>query len=106
LADLPVKGDLTMTIRIVDDTVTLEIDNRVVAMARFSEHAAADSNGAWIVFTPQPSCSPVTRRSRLDANGGNTTTASAGDAGSQTIEAAPARTGLQAAGRPACRVRT
>jgi hypothetical protein len=28
-----------MTIRIVDDTMTLEIDNRVVAMARFSEHA-------------------------------------------------------------------
>ena len=39
LADLQVKGDLTMAIRIVDDTMTLEIDNRVVAMARFGEHA-------------------------------------------------------------------
>jgi hypothetical protein len=31
--------------------VTLEIVNRVVATARFSEHAAADGNGAWIVMT-------------------------------------------------------
>jgi hypothetical protein len=38
-----------MALLITDDMMTLEIDNRVVATARFSEHAAADGNGAWIV---------------------------------------------------------
>jgi hypothetical protein len=38
-----------MAIRITRDTMTLEIGNRVVATARFSEHAAADGHGAWIV---------------------------------------------------------
>jgi hypothetical protein len=38
-----------MAIRITDDMMTLEIDNRVVSAARVSEHAAADGNGAWIV---------------------------------------------------------
>jgi hypothetical protein len=105
LADLQVKADLTMTIRIVDDTMTLEIDNRVVAMARFGEHARRQQRCVDRLHSPA-GCSPVTRRSRLDANGSDTTAASAGDAGSQTIEAEPARTGLQAAGRPTCRVRT
>jgi cytochrome P450 len=40
-----------MAIRIMDDTMALEIGNCVVATARFSEHAAADGNGAWIVST-------------------------------------------------------
>jgi hypothetical protein len=40
-----------MTIRIYDDTITLKLDDRVVATARFSQHAAADGNGAWIVST-------------------------------------------------------
>ena len=40
-----------MALRIMDDTMTLEIDNPVVVTARFSEHAAADGNGAWIVST-------------------------------------------------------
>jgi hypothetical protein len=40
-----------MAIRIMDDTMTLEIGDCVVATARFSEHAAADGNGAWIVST-------------------------------------------------------
>ena len=40
-----------MGIRITDDTITLEIGDRVVANARFSEHAAADGNGAWVVST-------------------------------------------------------
>ncbi len=35
---------------ITDDTMSLETGNRVVATARFSEHAAADGN-AWIVTT-------------------------------------------------------
>ncbi len=38
-----------MAIRIMDATMTLEVGDRVVATARFSEHAAADGNGAWIV---------------------------------------------------------
>jgi hypothetical protein len=37
-----------MTIRIMDAAMILEIDN-CVATARFSEHAAADGSGAWIV---------------------------------------------------------
>jgi hypothetical protein len=37
-----------MALRITHDTMTLEIDNRVVATARFSEH---DGKGAWIVST-------------------------------------------------------
>jgi hypothetical protein len=40
-----------MAICIGTDSVTLEIDDRVVATARFSEQAAADGNGAWIVST-------------------------------------------------------
>jgi len=40
-----------MSIRIYDDTMTLEIGDRVVATARFSQHAAADGKGAWIVST-------------------------------------------------------
>jgi hypothetical protein len=40
-----------MALRIMDGTMTLEIDNCAVATARFSEHAAADGNGAWIVST-------------------------------------------------------
>ena len=35
----------------MDATMTLEIDNCVVATARFSEYAAADENAAWIVST-------------------------------------------------------
>ena len=38
-----------MAIQITDVTMTLEADNCVVATARFSEHAAAEGNGAWIV---------------------------------------------------------
>jgi len=34
-----------MAIRITEDTMTLEVGDRVVATARFSEHAAADGNG-------------------------------------------------------------
>jgi hypothetical protein len=38
-----------MAIHITHDTMTLGIGGRVVATARFSEHAAADGCGAWIV---------------------------------------------------------
>ena len=40
-----------MSVRISTNSVTLEIDDRVVATARFSQHAATDGNGAWIVST-------------------------------------------------------
>jgi hypothetical protein len=42
------RGDPTV-IRIADDRLSVEIGDRVVAAARFSEYAAADGNGAWIV---------------------------------------------------------
>ena len=40
-----------MALHITDDTMTLKIDDRVVATARFSKHDAANENGAWIVST-------------------------------------------------------
>jgi hypothetical protein len=40
-----------MGIRITGDMMTMEIGNHVVATAQFSEHAAADHSGAWIVST-------------------------------------------------------
>ncbi len=40
-----------MALRITRDTMTLETGNRVVATARFREHAAADGNGACIIST-------------------------------------------------------
>ena len=40
-----------MAICIGTDSMTLEIGDHVIATARFSEHAAADGNGAWIVPT-------------------------------------------------------
>ena len=42
-----------MSTKINDDSMSLEIDGRVIATAEFSEHAAADGHGAWIV-----SCHP------------------------------------------------
>lgn len=47
----PKQGRLGRAIRIYDNTMTLEIDDRVVATARFSQHAAADGSGAWIIST-------------------------------------------------------
>jgi hypothetical protein len=40
-----------MSVRINANSMTLEINGRVIATARSSEHAAADGNGAWIVST-------------------------------------------------------
>jgi len=40
-----------MAIRIESEFMALEVDGAVVATARFSQHAAADGNGAWIVST-------------------------------------------------------
>lgn len=38
-----------IALKIDDNCMTLEIDGRVIATARFSQHAAADCHGAWIV---------------------------------------------------------
>jgi hypothetical protein len=55
-----------MAIRIIDAAMTLEVGDRIAAIARFSEHATADGNGAWIVSThPARFCSAATRQSRL-----------------------------------------
>ena len=40
-----------MAIQISNDFMALEVNGEVVATARFSEYAAADGNGAWIVST-------------------------------------------------------
>jgi hypothetical protein len=40
-----------MAIRIESELMALEVDGAIVATARFSEYAAADGNGAWIVST-------------------------------------------------------
>jgi hypothetical protein len=37
--------------RIEHDVMAFEVDRTVVATARFSQHAAAERNGAWIVST-------------------------------------------------------
>lgn len=47
--DLPHEGDLIMAIRIEDEVMAPKVDEAVVATARFSQYAAADGNGAWIV---------------------------------------------------------
>jgi hypothetical protein len=61
-----------MSIRINANSMTLEIDDRVVATARFSEHAAADGNGAWVVsiyparlFTHNQAITALTLAERL-----------------------------------------
>jgi hypothetical protein len=38
-----------MSLRIDNDFMALEVDGEIVATARFSQHAAADGHGAWIV---------------------------------------------------------
>jgi hypothetical protein len=40
-----------MAIRIEPESMALEVDGAVVATAHFSQHRAADGNGAWIVST-------------------------------------------------------
>lgn len=38
-------------IEINDEYMSLSVGDRVIAIARFSQHAAADGNGVWIVST-------------------------------------------------------
>jgi hypothetical protein len=40
-----------MAIRIESENMALEVNGAVAATARFSQYAAADGNGAWIVST-------------------------------------------------------
>ncbi len=51
-------------IEISDESMTLVVGGEIVASARFSQHAAADGNGAWIVSTTPRDCSPATVPSR------------------------------------------
>jgi hypothetical protein len=44
-----------MAIRINDIEMMLMIGEEIVATARFSRHAAAEGNGAWIVSTREAS---------------------------------------------------
>ena len=41
-----------MSTKINDNSMSLEIDGRVIATAEFSKRAAADGHGAWIVSCP------------------------------------------------------
>jgi hypothetical protein len=40
-----------MAIQISDDFMALEVNEAVIATARFSRYAAADGTGAWMVST-------------------------------------------------------
>ena len=51
-------------IEINDEYMSLMLDGEIIATARFSEHAAADRNAAWIVSTHPLGCSAATRPSR------------------------------------------
>jgi len=77
-SDPPAKGRITMSVRINATSMTLEIDNRVVATARFNEHAAADGNGAWLVsahparlFSRNQAITALTLAERLAAGYGD-----------------------------------
>ena len=43
------EGATVMSLRIENNSMSLDVDGRIVATARFSEHAAANGQGAWIV---------------------------------------------------------
>ena len=67
-----------MAIRIGDDSMTLEIGDRIVATARFSQHAAANGSSAWIVsthparlFTRNQAITALTLAERLAAGYGD-----------------------------------
>jgi len=40
-----------MSTKINNDSMCLETNGRVIATAEFSEHAAADGQGAWVVLS-------------------------------------------------------
>ncbi len=51
-----------MSTKINDDSMSLEMGDRVIATADFSEHVAADGHGAWTV-----SCHPGRQFTRNQA---------------------------------------
>jgi hypothetical protein len=66
-----------MSVRINANSMTLEIDDRIVATARYGQHAAADGNGAWVVsihgarlFTYQQAITTLRLAERLAAGCG------------------------------------
>ena len=67
-----------MSTKINDDSMSLEIGNRVIATAEFSDHAAADGHGAWIIssypgrlFTRNQAITAMVLAERLDAGYGD-----------------------------------
>jgi hypothetical protein len=62
---LPVKGDSTMTIRIGGGAMLARIGNRVIAAARFSEHASATATGRGSSPLTQPGYSATASRLRV-----------------------------------------
>ena len=59
-------------IEISDEYMSLSVGDKVIATTRFSQHAAADGNGAWIVsthparlFTRNPAITALTLAERL-----------------------------------------
>jgi hypothetical protein len=60
--------------------MALEVNGAVIATARFSQYAAADGNGAWIVsthparlFSPNQAITALTLAGRLAAGSATTT---------------------------------
>jgi hypothetical protein len=70
-----------MAIRIESELMALEVDGETVATARFSQYAAADGEGAWIVsthaarlFTRNQAITALTLAERLAAGYGDNDT--------------------------------
>lgn len=67
-----------MAIQVSEDFMALEVNGAVVVTARFSQHAAADGNGAWIVsahparlFSRNQAITALTLAERLAAGHGD-----------------------------------
>jgi hypothetical protein len=67
-----------MSTKINDGSMALDIDGRVIATAEFTEHAAADGQGAWVVsrhpgrlFTRNQAITAMVLAERLAAGYGN-----------------------------------
>jgi hypothetical protein len=67
-----------MSTKINDGSMALDIDGRVIATAEFTEHAAVDGQGAWVVschpgrlFTRNQAITAMVLAERLAAGYGN-----------------------------------
>ena len=47
----PLLGEGLTMIEITDECMSLKVEDKFIATARFTQHAAGDGNGAWIVST-------------------------------------------------------